>query len=1117
MRKGGGGDRSSRRDERRGPTSCGLSWPGRLSVVRVPAGAPVSPTSVMAPTYLDRVVSEIIETERTYVRDLRMIVEDYLAHIIDRADLSVRPEQVCFLFGNIEDIYEFNSELLQDLDLCQRDAVAVARCFVTKSEYFDIYTQYCTNYPNSVAALTDCSQDQSLAVFLRERQAASERPLPLGSYLLKPVQRILKYHLLLQEIAKHFDPEEEGYEVVEEAIVTMTSVAWYINDMKRKHEHAVRLQEVQSLLLNWKGPDLTTYGELVLEGAFKVHRAKHERTLFLLERVLLITKRRGEHYVYKEHISCSALMLIESAKDSLSFSVTHYKQPKQPHTLQAKSADEKKMWAQHIKRIILENHHDIIPQKAKDTIFNSRYPSGHRYCPEKLNKVPSCWSGQVPRRRSADVMERIELSAKGQPGVAAKETERSDEESDGESGLAEGEEPAGPQAAREQVSPCPPWDERPPTSETSTEEEAPASRLPRESRPLSEQAGSEGPTAARVSVLPASPESESKPGSSGESSEDEDSEKEEDGNGSILPPSVLDKAGAIAHFGSTKQGVPGQDDVWSPGASPRLPVGTRAHLAFSAKHAGDGDGLGPGRSSPLDSVASDLSQADRTLLSPRFDEESGVLPPRRDSTLSSRDQLLIGKIKMYYENAENQAGGLGLRRRESLTYIPAGLVKTSVTRLNSIPARSEPLPPALDSSSLLANSKVTMGSGDALDGQRSANPPTSGFSQSRLQRQPNAEDEDFRPSSEMVEVWQTMEKQLAGTPRLSERLPKEGAQSDPDFVSRETAAAWPLGHKANNVTQAARSTVPPGVLGAQLPQGARLGTQTVDEDASLTDERADSKVRRLARRYSQRIKSVTPLVNLPAKRPLDCVPEESPDGGPGPTLSAGPVDPEPPRSPEPAGLSPGHAGARSPARAICAPQSAEVFDWPDVQQLRSKYSEGSGRQAASRSSSVPEPTFDVGSRRRSSSDAAPRQPSATGTSGRLKSHKGLHRARSLDPRLALNVAAREAGERFPPQQLPVTGKLPAKPDEAVVDDDDDDAYVEIRSPTSREKISILAVMDRCRAYRDSEQYRQRSQLAKTQDGDDHIKSSGDHFQTSTATGQHSLVKNLREKFQKLNS
>lgn len=30
--------------------------------------------------------------------------------------------------------------------------------------------------------------------------------------------------------------------MVEEAIVSMTAVAWYINDMKRKQEHAARLQ-----------------------------------------------------------------------------------------------------------------------------------------------------------------------------------------------------------------------------------------------------------------------------------------------------------------------------------------------------------------------------------------------------------------------------------------------------------------------------------------------------------------------------------------------------------------------------------------------------------------------------------------------------------------------------------------------------------------------------------------------------------------------------------------------------------------------------------------------------------------------------------------------------------
>lgn len=107
----------------------------------------------------------------------------------------------------------------------------------------------------------------------------------------------------LQEIAKHFEHKSgDDYEVVVEAIDTMTCVAWYINDMKRKHEHAIRQQEIQSLLLQWKGPDLTTYGELVLEGSFRAQRARSERAVFLFDKLLLITKRRGDHYVYKSHI-----------------------------------------------------------------------------------------------------------------------------------------------------------------------------------------------------------------------------------------------------------------------------------------------------------------------------------------------------------------------------------------------------------------------------------------------------------------------------------------------------------------------------------------------------------------------------------------------------------------------------------------------------------------------------------------------------------------------------------------------------------------------------------------------------------------------------------------------
>uniref|UniRef100_A0A8C8DNI6 Pleckstrin homology and RhoGEF domain containing G1 n=1 Tax=Oryzias sinensis TaxID=183150 RepID=A0A8C8DNI6_9TELE len=358
-------------------------------------------------TYVDRVVQEILDTERTYVQDLRIIVEDYLECISKQSRLALSSQDKSSLFGNIRDIYHFNRDLLHHLEKCNSDPVAIAECFVCKLSdnnllhILDIsLTVFCLR--RSVAVLTECMRNKALAKFFRERQESLRHALPLGSYLLKPVQRILKYHLLLHEIANHMEKDTETHEVVQEAIDTMQRVAWHINDMKRKHEHAVRLQEIQSLLTNWKGPDLIGYGELVLEGTFRLQRAKNERTLFLFDKLLLITKKREETYTYKAHILCCNLMLVEVIpKEPLSFSVFHYKNPKLQHTVQAKSQQDKRMWILHLKRLILENHPAKIPAKAKQAILemDAIHHPGFHYSPDGDKKdSPQTKEGPTPRR-----------------------------------------------------------------------------------------------------------------------------------------------------------------------------------------------------------------------------------------------------------------------------------------------------------------------------------------------------------------------------------------------------------------------------------------------------------------------------------------------------------------------------------------------------------------------------------------------------------------------------------------------------------------------------------------------------------------------------------------------
>lgn len=88
----------------------------------------------------------------------------------------------------------------------------------------------------------------------------------------------------------------------------MTSVANHINTMKRKHEHAVRVQEIQSQLYGWNGRDLTALGELIAEGTFRVDGARGRRHVFLFDKLLLMAKSKPDGALaYKTHIMVSYL------------------------------------------------------------------------------------------------------------------------------------------------------------------------------------------------------------------------------------------------------------------------------------------------------------------------------------------------------------------------------------------------------------------------------------------------------------------------------------------------------------------------------------------------------------------------------------------------------------------------------------------------------------------------------------------------------------------------------------------------------------------------------------------------------------------------------------------
>ncbi|XP_018369678.1 PREDICTED: uncharacterized protein LOC108765449 isoform X1 [Trachymyrmex cornetzi] len=327
---------------------------------------------------VERVLLEIVDTEAIYVEHLRQIIQGYLIFWRDNPPSFSRRLRLGDLFSNIEDIFEFNREFLWEIEKCGLDPVCVANTFIKRNSGFKVYTEYCTNYPRTVSVLTDLMGQEETASSFHERQEALRHQLPLGSFLLKPVQRILKYHLLLENLSKEYgadcdlrENEAEGRSAIEAALAAMTGIAKHINAMKRRHEHAVRVQEIQSLLYGWLGPDLTTSGELVAEGRFRMRGAKAPRHAFLFDRMLLLTKKKEDSLlIYKAHIMCSNLMLIESIPgEPLSFHVIPFDNPRLQYTLQARNLEQKREWTLQIKRVILENYNAVIPSHARQLVL----------------------------------------------------------------------------------------------------------------------------------------------------------------------------------------------------------------------------------------------------------------------------------------------------------------------------------------------------------------------------------------------------------------------------------------------------------------------------------------------------------------------------------------------------------------------------------------------------------------------------------------------------------------------------------------------------------------------------------------------------------------------------
>ncbi|KAM4716352.1 dynamin-binding protein isoform 4-T4 [Anableps anableps] len=192
-----------------------------------------------------KVIEELLQTEEDYITDLQMCIDEIIV------PLQEKQVKVDFegLFGNISSVIELSQRLLDGL----HDTDSIGGVFLDlKADLEEVYKLYCQNHDDAISLLETYEKDENIQRHVLEclerlraiyRKQGKTNYINLGSFLIKPVQRVMRYPLLLSELQGATPESHHDRLQLTQAVQAIKQINVNINEYKRRKDLVVKYRK----------------------------------------------------------------------------------------------------------------------------------------------------------------------------------------------------------------------------------------------------------------------------------------------------------------------------------------------------------------------------------------------------------------------------------------------------------------------------------------------------------------------------------------------------------------------------------------------------------------------------------------------------------------------------------------------------------------------------------------------------------------------------------------------------------------------------------------------------------------------------------------------------------